>query len=184
MIVLLLADGFEEIEALTPVDILRRAGVDVRTVAIAAREVVGAHDIRVIADMTADELDMAEVEGVIFPGGMPGSLNLDASPVTDVIIDAVNSRGGRIAAICAAPIILGCRGLLDGRRATCYPGFEDELRGAILSTAPVVTDGNITTSRGMGTALAFSLELVRLFVGADKARDISAGICSNEEIKE
>ena len=176
MIITLLANGFEEIEALTPVDILRRAGLNVLTCSIGDREVFGAHGIKVVADICPDELDPTEVDMLILPGGMPGATNLDASPLTDTLIDAVLTNGGRLAAICAAPLVLGRRGLLKGKRATCYPGFEDELVGATATGEGVVTDGNITTSKGMGVALRFALELVRLTVGEDKAKEISAAI--------
>ena len=176
MIAVMMADGFEEIEALTPVDILRRAGLDVRTVAVGSKVAVGSHGIAVVCDMTADEVRLDEVTTVVFPGGMPGSLNLDASPYTDKFIDAVKKNGGRLAAICAAPLVLGRRGLLEGRRAICYPGFEKELKGAIIENAPVVTDGSITTAIGMGAALPFSLELVRVILGEEKANDIAAAV--------
>lgn len=176
MIAIMMADGFEEIEALTPVDILRRAGLDARTVAVGSKVAVGSHGIAVVCDMTADEVNTDELTAVIFPGGMPGSLNLDASGYSDKFIDAAKKNGGRIAAICAAPLVLGRRGLLDGKRAICYPGFEGELKGAIIENAPVVTDGNITTAIGMGAALPFSLELVRLILGEDKAKNIAEAI--------
>lgn len=181
MIAILLADGFEEIEALTPLDVLRRAGLNAKTVAIGSKIAVGSHGIAVVCDMNADEVDLSEVTTVIFPGGMPGSLNLDASPFSDKIISAVLKNGGRLAAICAAPLVLGRRGLLDGKRAVCYPGFEDELKGAKISSESVVTDGNITTARGMGVALAFSLELVRQIIGDDKAREISMAITEDKK---
>ena len=163
MIAVLIADGFEEIEALTPVDMLRRAGLDVKTVAIGSKIAIGSHKIPVVCDMTKEEVELDKVSAVIFPGGMPGSLNLDASPFTDKIIEAVTKRGGHLAAICAAPLVLGRRGLLNGKRATCYPGFESELRGAVITDSDVVTDGNITTGRGMTVSLPFAEELVKLF---------------------
>ena len=162
MIIVLLAEGFEEIEALTPVDMMRRAGLEVKTVGIADKTVTGAHNIRIVADATPDEIDLSKVEMAVFPGGMPGSLNLDASPYTDRVIDAVLGNSGRLAAICAAPLVLGRRGLLDGKEATCFPGFETELRGATVIDADFVTDGNITTGRGMEYSLPFAKELVRL----------------------
>ena len=162
MIAVLLADGFEEIEALTPVDILRRAGLDVKTVAIGSKIALGSHGIPVVCDITSDEVKLDEVSAVIFPGGMPGSLNLDASAYTDEVISAVLKNGGRLAAICAAPLVLGRRGLLNGKNATCFPGFEGELQGATIIDADFVTDGNITTGRGMEYSLPFAKELVRL----------------------
>lgn len=177
MIAVLLANGFEEIEALTPVDILKRAGLEVKTVAISGDCAIGSHGIKVICDMKAEELDVEKIDAVIFPGGMPGATNLDASPYTDKIVESVNKRDGIIAAICAAPLVLGRRGLLNGKKATCYPGFEGELVGATIADAGVVTDGRIVTARGMGVALDFSLELVRLLVSEKKAEEISSAIC-------
>ena len=162
MVIVLLAEGFEELEALSPVDILRREGIDVKTVGIAGIEVRGTHGITVRADMTADEVNDAEVSAVIFPGGMPGSLNLDASPYADRFIAAALKNGGHIAAICAAPLVLGRRGLLRGKRATCFPGFEGELTGARATGEAVVTDGNITTARDFRAAVEFGDELARI----------------------
>lgn len=179
MIITLLANGFEEIEALTPVDVLRRAGLDVKTCSIGEKGVMGAHGIEVFSDLSPSEIDPADVDMLILPGGMPGATNLDASPLTDALIESVLSKGGRLAAICAAPLVLGRRGLLEGKNATCYPGFESELSGANVTGEGVVTDGNITTAKGMGVALDFALELVRLTVGEDKAREISSAIMEN-----
>ena len=179
MVIVLLADGFEEIEALTPIDILRRAGLDVKSVGITGKVIVGSHGIATVADMLPDEVNLSEVSLAIFPGGMPGSLALDTSPFTDKVISAIEKSGGRLAAICAAPLVLGKRGLLDGRNAICYPGFENELKGAIISEKPVITDGNITTAKGMGVALEFSLELVRVILGEDTASEISKAVMKN-----
>ena len=176
MIAVLLADGFEEIEALTPVDMLRRAGLDVKTVGLNGKIVLGSHNIPIICDAEPDEIELDRVSLAIFPGGMPGSLGLDACPFTDKIIESVLSNGGRLAAICAAPLVLGRRGLLQGKRATCYPGFEDELNGAIITGEGVVTDGNITTAKGMGVALDFAKELLRLTVGEEKTASLSEAI--------
>ena len=176
MILVLLADGFEEIEALTPVDMLRRAGLNGKTVAIGSKIAVGSHKIPVICDMEAAEVKEDEISMVILPGGMPGSLNLDASSYTDKFIDAALKNGGRLAAICAAPLVLGRRGLLSNKEAICYPGFEHELKGAKISEKSVVTDGNITTAKGMGVALAFAEELVRLLCGEERANELSAAV--------
>ncbi len=177
MTVILLANGFEEIEALTPLDMLRRAELDVKTVSInEERTVTGAHGISVIADMTKVELDLSAVDFVIFPGGMPGAKNLDESEFTDEIIEAVIENGGKFAAICAAPMILGKRGLLKGKRACCYPGFEKELIGAEVSFEACVTDGNVTTARGMGAALDFAEEIIAIISGKELAEKLSASI--------
>ena len=176
MILVLLANGFEEIEALTPVDVLRRAGLDVVTVGLSGKEIRGSHGITVMADALPEDIDLTKVDTVVFPGGMPGATNIDAHPFTDKVINAVTKSGGRLAAICAAPLVLGRRRLLEGRHATCYPGFEGELLGATVSENSVVTDGNITTAKGMGVALEFAKELVRLTVNEEKAKEISAAI--------
>lgn len=176
MILILLADGFEEIEALTPLDVLRRAGLEVKTVGISGKFATGSHGIRVECDITADEAMGIVPELVIFPGGMPGAVNLDAAPLTDTLIEKTLASGGRLAAICAAPLVLGRRGLLRGKRAVCYPGFESELIGANASSLPVVTDGNITTARGMGAALDFALELTSLLTSRDISEKIATSI--------
>ena len=176
MVLVLLADGFEEIEALTPVDMLRRAGVEVKTVGISGKTATGSHGIPVLCDLLPEEVNTEDVSLAVFPGGMPGALNLDASPFTDKIIEEVTKNDGRLAAICAAPLVLGRRGLLKGKRATCYPGFEGELIGASVLSDGVVTDGNITTAKGMEVSLAFALELVSLLVSEDMAESLSKGI--------
>ncbi len=176
MIAVLFADGFEMIEALTPVDMLRRAGLDTVCVGMNGNIAKSSHGVPVITDITVEELDVSSVEHVIFPGGMPGATNLDASPYTDKIIASVLEKGGHLAAICAAPLVLGRRGLLSGRRATCYPGFESELIGAVISEESVVTDGPVTTARGMGVSLKFAEELVSLLAGKECAAKLSAAV--------
>ena len=165
MIYVLLADGFEEIEALTPVDMLRRAGYDVRTVSIAEKTVLGAHNIPVVADLAAEEATAEGVRMVILPGGMPGTKHLVASPFVEEMLRAVFRTGGRLAAICAAPTVLARYGYLDGKRATCFPGFEEKLGGAVYTDLPVVTDGKITTAKDMTEALAFSVALLAALDG-------------------
>ena len=176
MIIFLLADGFEETEAIAPLDILKRAGLEVKTVGINSKIVVGSHGVAVVADLLPGEVNLSEVSLAVFPGGMPGSLNLDASPFTDEVINAVIKNGGRLAAICAAPLIFGRRNLLSGKRAICYPGFEEELKGAIISSESVVTDGNITTAKGAGVALEFGKELVSLICTKEKGDSILAAM--------
>ena len=176
MIIILLADGFEEIEALTPLDMLRRAGLDVKTVGVSGKCATGSHGITVMCDLSPEEIDLEALEMAIFPGGMPGSLNLDSCPFTDDVIEAVQRNGGPLAAICAAPLVFGRRGLLKGKRATCYPGFEGELVGATVSSEYVVTDKNITTAKGMGVSIAFAKELIRILKDEDTAQKISKGI--------
>ena len=168
MIIVLLADGFEEIEALTPVDMLRRAGLTVKTVGVMGMTPTGAHGIKVMCDSSPEEIDLSKVTMAVFPGGMPGATNLDASEYTDKVISAVTKNGGHLAAICAAPLVLGRRGLLQGKKATCFPGFEGELQGATLLDADFVTDGNITTGRGMEYSLPFAKELVKVALENNK----------------
>jgi 4-methyl-5(b-hydroxyethyl)-thiazole monophosphate biosynthesis len=182
MIYLLLADGFEEAEALVPLDLLRRAEQEVRTVGMTGKTVVGAHGIPVLADILPEEAT-EEISLLILPGGMPGTTNLDKNPLTDALISRTIGGGGRIAAICAAPSILGKRGLLSGVSATCFPGFEAYLEGARLSDAAVVTCDRFTTAVGMGAAFDFGIELVRLTAGEESAKRLAAmpgcrsGVC-------
>ena len=171
MILLLLADGFEEIEALCPLDVLRRLEADIKTVGITGKRVTGAHGITVEADLLPDDRLLDKVDHLILPGGMPGSSNLDESEFTDKLIKSVLSKNGKIGAICAAPLVLGKRGILKGKRATCYPGFEGLLEGAILcSDESVVIDGNIITAKGMGVALPFAKTLASELLGCSEAR--------------
>ena len=178
MVYLFLANGFEEIEALCPLDLLRREGVEVTVVGVGSDKIMGAHGITVSADVPEEFYRDANPEMIILPGGMPGTKNLDASKTVHSAIRAANAHGARIAAICAAPMILGKLGLLSGKEATCFPGFEEYLEGAKISEKKVVTDGNITTAKGMGCALDFGLELVALLKGKDASdklrRDIQA----------
>ena len=181
MIYVLLADGFEEIEALAPVDLLRRAGRTVQTVGITGSTVCGAHGIAVQADILPAEAT-APIELLVLPGGMPGASNLDASPATEKLLQEALRQGAHIGAICAAPFILGKRHLLTGKRATCYPGFEDQLIGAhYCKDARVITDGSITTAVGMGAACEFGLSLLEALDEKEKAAQIAqaAFICRN-----
>lgn len=171
-VLFLLADGFEETEAIAPIDILRRAGACVKTVGVTGKYVTGAHGIRLQADCSYTEIKSEKIDCLVLPGGMPGTNNLDRSPVTDEAIEKTLQCGGRLAAICAAPLILGKRGLLSGKKATCYPSFERYLTGAEYTQRAVVTDGNVTTSRGAGTAIDFALTLVSLLFSEEKAEEI------------
>ena len=177
MVYLFLANGFEEVEALAPLDLLRRAGVDVATVAVgtAGKPVTGAHGIKVEADIRENDADLEKIDAVILPGGMPGASNLDASKTVDLALAAAAKKGAIIAAICAAPLVPGKRGYLSGKRAICFPGFEGYLSGAIISKGErVVRDGNAITAVGMGAAYGFGLELVAALAGAEKANAIAA----------
>ena len=167
------ADGLEEIEALTQVDLLRRAGNAVTTVSIMGkREIRGAHDITVIADLLLEEADFRGGDLFILPGGGEGTQNLKACKPLGELLKEKYAAGKRIAAICAAPSILGGLGLLEGKRATVYPGMEETLDGAQYQDVPAVTDGLITTGHGPGAAMDFGLELVRLLNGEQAAAEL------------
>ncbi|MGM9632626.1 MAG: DJ-1 family glyoxalase III [Eubacteriales bacterium] len=174
MIYVFLAEGFEEIEALTPVDILRRAGHEVRTVGIGSSNCVrGAHGIPVVTDITDAEYCDIKPKVVILPGGIPGAENLyDSSCVNFAAEDCVK-HGGLLCSICAAPLVAGRLGLLKGKKVTVFPGFEHELCGAEVVEARVVRDGNIITARGMGCAEEFALAIVEALDGKEKADAIA-----------
>ena len=181
MIYMFLAEGFEEVEALAPLDIIRRAGLEITTVGVGAKTVVGSHGIPVTADITAEELADNAPEMVILPGGMPGTKNLDANEtVHKVIADAVKN-GAYLCAICAAPMILGKRGDLKDKDAVCYPGFEEYLEGAKLHErgCKIAVDGKIITARGMGVAVDFGLALVEALCGNDKASELKHAIIAD-----
>ncbi len=183
-VILVLADGFEQSEALVPHDMLKRAGADILTVSVNdKREALSTHGIKVLTDLVLSELPPAkDIDLIILPGGMPGASNIEKSAVICDLVTEVNRHGGRIAAICAAPYIIGHLGILSGRRATCYPGFENELIGASVADTSggglVITDGSITTASGMGVALKFGAELVALLYGNDVSAKILKGIMS------
>ena len=205
MIVMFLAPGFEEVEALAPLDLLRRAGLEVVTVAVREAKtnqlieslgrigvsatnlwdddctVTGSHGITVTADVTEaalpGRLARASLEAVILPGGMPGTTNLDASPVVEKTLELAASKDAYLCAICAAPLVLGKRGYLNGKRATCFPGFEEYLTGATVG-GKVIRDGKIITAAGMGVAQEFGLEMISALVSPEKAGEIRAAIQS------
>lgn len=173
MIYVFLAPGFEEIEALATVDILRRAGEQVVTVGVTEQVVVGAHNIPVTADTTIDAVQGTNPDVVVLPGGMPGTLNLErCDGVRQLVADAARS-GKWVAAICAAPSVLGHMGLLKDREATCYPGFEKDLLGARPAAKKVCRDGQFITANGPGSALEFGFEIVRVLQGNEKAGKIA-----------
>ncbi len=177
MIYVFLADGFEEVEALTPVDMLRRCGLEVVTAGVGKKAINGAHGIAVSADIEASEVELDEnVDMIILPGGMPGTLNLENSTEVQCAIDYCVENDKYIATICAAPSILGHKGLLSGRRACCYPGFEEHLEGANTCEDAVCIDGKYITSRGAGTAMDFSLELVKLLVSEEKSKSLANAV--------
>ncbi len=160
MYYMFLADGFEETEAVAPLDILRRAEIPIKTVAVSENPVCGAHGIVITADLTLAEMDPSAAEGMILPGGMPGTLNLQKTPEVIALMHALKERNGLIAAICAAPMIPGSLGLLDGKNAVCFPGFEDQMEHANLLDANVAIDGSFITARGAGAALEFGAAIV------------------------
>lgn len=172
-----LADGLEMIEGLTVVDIMRRAKIDVVTVSIKnTKEVVSSHNVTMLADQTFADTDFSDADMLVLPGGMPGTTNLGSYEPLVNLLKSFYEKGGKIAAICAAPSVFGKLGFLNGKKATSYPGFEQELFGAEIVTEPVVTDGNVTTSRGMGTAIEFALTLVAQLLDSEIAEKIAKSI--------
>jgi 4-methyl-5(b-hydroxyethyl)-thiazole monophosphate biosynthesis len=171
-----LADGFEEIEALTVVDLLRRAGVDVTTVSITENILVhGAHGIDVMADILFKD-NLSKADMLVLPGGGLGTKNLLAHEGLKGLLIDYEKKDRYLAAICAAPSILGTHGLLKGKRAICYPGFEDKLTGAVVTNDKAVVDGKFITSKGPGTSIEFSLELIKILCGEETASQILDGI--------
>lgn len=173
MLIMVFAEGFEEIEAITAVDFLRRCGAEILTVSAAEeRTVTGAHGIPIVCDEAYRSVDTAAVEGVLLPGGMPGTTNLGSSEWVRGVLEEVYGRGGLVAAICAAPSVLGALEMLRGRRATCYPGFEPALAGAALDARPAVRDGNVITSKAAGTAADFAYEIACYLGLAQQAAEV------------
>lgn len=172
-----LAEGFEEIEAVTVIDILRRAKIQVESVSVSGKkEVTGAHQIMLTADRLFEEIDYGQDDMIVLPGGMPGTKNLLAHPGLVEKIQIFAQQDQWLAAICAAPMILGRLGILDQKTATCFPGFEEDLQGATFSDAPVVQSGKIITSRGPGTAIPFALKIVENLAGPEIAAAIKEGL--------
>lgn len=171
-----LAEGFEEMEAVTPVDLLRRVGVDAKLVSVTGeRMVTGAHGVRYQADLLFDEIE-PNADALILPGGMPGTLHLqEHQPLAKLLLSQYKA-GGWVCAICAAPMVLGALGILKGREATIYPGMEQHLIGATCSTAEVCVDGNVVTSRAPGTAIPFALKLAELLTDAKTAEGLISDI--------
>lgn len=171
------ADGSEEVELLAVVDVLLRGGQEVKLVSVSGkREVVSSHHIRLQADYEFSQVDVRDGDVLFLPGGMPGTRNLAAHEGLCRALSEACASGRRVAAICAAPSVLGGLGLLKGKRATCYPGYEKELTGAGFTRTGVVTDGNITTARGLGYALDLGIELLRLLAGEARAQQVKEAI--------
>ena len=173
-----LAPGCEELEAVTVIDLLRRAGIDVVTAGLAAGPVRASRGVVLVPDTTLDAVQEQVFDLVVLPGGQPGSDNLEQDPRIRRLLERTADGGGYVAAICAAPKVLASAGLLDGKRATAYPGvLEGMARAAVqLDPQPVVRDGRMITSRGPGTAMDFALELIELLVGREKREQVEAGL--------
>lgn len=170
MVIVFLADGFEEIEALATVDVLRRAGLEVCTVGVTGQAVTGSHGITVQTDSTQVP-PMNEVQAVVLPGGLPGTTHLDTSPLVETCLRQIGDDC-LLCAICAAPSILGKRGLLCGKHATCYPGYEAKLSGAITAGNAVEVDRNCITAKGAGVTIDFALAIVAKLLSPEKAKQI------------
>lgn len=182
--VVMLADGFEEVEGLTVVDILRRGGIETITASVMGRtEITSSHDIRLKADVLMEEIRFEEVDMIVLPGGLKGKENLENCAPLMEKVDEFHAKGKYLAAICAAPTILGHRGILQGRKAVCYGGMEDELTGAEVSFDKVAVDGHIATSRGMGTSVAFGLRLLALLKDEKCADEMAAKIMYSDSWK-
>jgi 4-methyl-5(b-hydroxyethyl)-thiazole monophosphate biosynthesis len=176
-VLIVLAEGFEEIEAITPTDVLRRAGVEVIVAGVGKREVTGAHGITVETDTLLEQYGEIP-DALVLPGGMPGAENLQKSEALKTILQKMKKSNRLIGAICASPaVVLAPNGVLDGKKATCFPGFEEGLGPKVtFSEERVVCDGQVITSRGPGTAFEFSLELVSQLVGAEKASQLAQNL--------
>ncbi|WP_040197515.1 DJ-1 family glyoxalase III [Candidatus Soleaferrea massiliensis] len=176
MIYVFMANGTEEIEALACVDVLRRAELDVQIVGVGGKVITGSHGITVAADIGEDEISTDGLQMIVLPGGMPGTLHLEQSRAVQQLLGYCAEREILIAAICAAPSILGHRGLLKGRKAVCFPGFEEQLLGAKLVKEPVCQDGTFITAKGMGVAVDFALKLVEVLCSPAKSEKIRASL--------
>jgi len=171
-----LADGFEDIEAVSIIDILRRGGLEVVTVSLAGEGAVSAHEVEIKADKHLDNIDPSQFDAIVLPGGDGGMKNLRANQKILEIIREFSAAGKWTAAVCASPSVLGTAGILTGKKATCYPGYEENLTGADLSEDRVVVDGKVVTSRGPGTAPEFALKLVALFKNPETAQKLKKGM--------
>ena len=172
-----LADGFEEVEALTTVDVLRRAGVVTKMVSVTPDEiVVGAHKMSILCDINFDNCDFYDAAMLVLPGGMPGAETLGKHKSLCSLLQNAASNNLKIAAICAAPMVLGNLDLLKGKKATCYPGFETYLNGAEYTAEMVTCDGNFITGKGPAAALPFALTLAEELVGKEKAMEVAQGM--------
>lgn len=181
-VILFFANGTEEVEALTAVDLLRRAGAELTLAGVGGTALTGSHGIRITADVCADEItSFDDYDMVVIPGGLPGTTHLDESSAVDKALRTVHTKGGYLAAICAAPLVLGKRGYLQGKTAVCYPGFESYLEGAHkpCDGTRVCTDGKIITGAGAGVATEFALALITALYGVEKADTIRRSILAD-----
>ncbi len=176
MVYIILGKGFEEAEAIIPCDLLRRAGVEVQLAAIGKTPVCGGHKIWINADCSVEDMDLAKAEMIVLPGGLGGVESILGCPSALTAVKSLHEQGKYVAAICAAPTILAKLGLLSGKKATCYPGMENEMADAVMCDTDAVRDGNVITGRAAGTAFAFGLELVKALCGAECADKIATGV--------
>ncbi len=181
-VILFFANGTEEVEALTAVDLLRRAGAELTVAGVGGETLTGSHGIRIVADTAAEAIaDFSDCDMIVLPGGLPGTTHLDESAVVDKALQTVHNNGGYLAAICAAPLVLGKRRYLQGKQAVCYPGFESYLMGALrpCDGVRVCTDGKIITGAGAGVATEFALALIAALYGMEKADEIRRAILAD-----
>lgn len=178
-IIIPLAQGLEEIEAITGIDVLRRAGVEVTTVSLDDLKVKGAHSIVIVADKSIDEINVDEFDGILLPGGMPGSANLRNDERIINMIKSLDKKGKLVSAICAAPIVLERAGVLKGRNATSYPGFGEEMPSCNYVDDRVVVDNNIITGKGPGAALKFAFEVVNYLMGEKMVNKLKGEMFTN-----
>ena len=170
----ILADGFEEVEALTPVDVLRRANIDTVTISVNGnKEVTGSHRITILADKIFEDIDFSDFDAIILPGGLPGANNLNSHEKLKETLVSFSKKGKILGAICAAPLVLGEMNLLQGKNAVCYPGFEKHLKGAKVSDNQTVKDNNIITGIGIGASMQFALSLVEELTDKKTADDLA-----------
>ena len=181
MVYVFLATGCEEVEALSPVDVMRRAGIECETVSISGEQVVqSSHNVGIVADRILSEIDFTKADALVLPGGLPGATNLDAcEPLREGIMHCYQA-GKLLAAICAGPLVYGHLGILNGRRATCYPGFETELSGAIYTAVPVEVDGQFVTGFGPAAAWEFGYRITEALGYGNKAKALREGMMYNK----
>ncbi len=176
MVYIILGEGFEEIEAVAPGDLLRRAGLEVRYAGIGGLEVTGSHRLTLTADCTIDEVSPSDMEMIVLPGGLRGVASIRANERALALTRTAFAQNRFVAAICAAPTILAELGITNGRRATCYPGMENQMGSAIMQDSPAVVDGKVITGRAAGAALDFGLELVRQLRGPEAAKKVADSV--------